>query len=50
MKDGRERCGSVETAPVKDEQPAGDERERERERRVGRENKKNYPSQRVLAF
>jgi hypothetical protein len=34
MKDGRERCGPVETAPVKDEQPAGDERERERERDV----------------
>jgi len=31
-KDGRERCGPVETTPMKDEWPAGEEKERERER------------------
>jgi hypothetical protein len=51
-KDGRERCGPVETTLVKDDRPAREERERERERerRVGRENEKIYPSQHVLAF
>jgi len=51
-KDGRERCRPVETTPMKDERPAREEREgeREKERCVGRENEKNYPSQHVLAF
>jgi hypothetical protein len=47
-KNGWERCGPVETTPVKDERPVKEERERET--RVGRENEKIYPSQRVLAF
>jgi hypothetical protein len=48
----RERCGPVETMTLKDERPAREEREgeREKERCVGRENEKNYPSQHVLAF
>jgi len=39
-KDGRERCRPVETAQVKNERPAGEERERERDALGGKMKKK----------